>query len=96
MSNCIKDLFDYNLVLKCHVCKNIPLKSNFNKNTKSKDALQSQCKFCLNAYDKNYYVANQDRILNKQKLYNKENRDKINTRMNEYVKNRLKTDVNFD
>ena len=28
-------------------------------------------------------------------MYNKENRDKINTRMNEYVKNRIKTDVNF-
>ena len=95
MSNCIKDLFDYNLVKKCRVCKNILLKSNFNKNTKSKVGLQSQCKFCLNDYNKNYYVANQDRILNKQKLYNKENRDKINTRMNEYIKNRTKTDVNF-
>ena len=59
------------------------------------DGLQSQCKFCVNEYNKNYYVANQDRLLNKQKLYNKENRDKINTRMNEYVKNRIKTDVNF-
>ena len=28
-------------------------------------------------------------------MYNKENRDKINTRMNEYFKNRTKTDVNF-
>ena len=59
------------------------------------DGLQSQCEFCLNDYNKNYYVANQDRLLNKQKLYNKENRDEINTRMIEYVKNRIKTDVNF-
>ena len=59
------------------------------------DGLQSQCRFCVNGYNKNYYVANRDRILNKQKLYNKENRKKNNTRMNEYVKNRIKTKVNF-
>ena len=59
------------------------------------DGLPCQCRFCVNGYNKNYYVANQDRILNKQKFYNKENRNKINTRMNEYVKNRVKTDVNF-
>ena len=59
------------------------------------DGLQTQCNFCRNDYIKNYYVANQDRLLNKQKLYNKENRDKINTRMIEYVKNRRRTDVNF-
>ena len=31
MSTCIKDLFDYDLVEKCCRCKNILLKSNFNK-----------------------------------------------------------------
>ena len=95
MSNCIKDLFDYDLVKKCRVCKNISLKSYFNKKTKSKDGLQSQCQFCVNDYDKNYFVDNKDRLLNKQKLYNKENRNQINTRMNECFKNRIKTDVNF-
>ena len=29
MSNCIKDLCDYNLNKKCCVCKNLLLKSNF-------------------------------------------------------------------
>ena len=43
------------------------------------DGLQSQSKLCVNVYNKNYYVANQDRLLSKQKLYNKETRDKINT-----------------
>ena len=51
------------------------------------DGLQSQCNFRVSDYNKNFYVANQDRLLNKQKLYNKENRDEINTRMDEYVKN---------
>ena len=95
MSGCIKDLYNYESFKKCSKCKNILLKSNFRKNKKMSDGLQSQCKFCVNDYKKNYYVANQDRLLNKQKLYNRENRDKINTRMNDYIKNRIKTDVNF-
>ena len=36
------------------------------------------------------YVDNKDRLASKQKSYGTENRDKINTRMNEYLKNRLK------
>ena len=59
------------------------------------DGVQSQCKFCVKDYNKNYYVDNKDRLLNKQKFYDKRNCDKINTRMNEYIKNRIKTDVNF-
>ena len=47
MSNCIKDLYDYDLVKKCLKCGNISLKSNFHKIKKSKDRLFSQCKFCV-------------------------------------------------
>ena len=83
MSDCIKDLYDYDLIKKCCKCKNVLLKSNFYKNKNISDGLHSQCKFCVNDYNKNYYVANQDRLLNKQKLYKKENRDETNTRMNE-------------
>ena len=32
MSNCIKDLYDYNLMKNCTKCGNISLKSNFYKN----------------------------------------------------------------
>ena len=85
MSNSIKDLNDFGLFRKSCKCKNILLKSSFHKNKKMSDGIQSQCKFCVNDYNKDYYVANQDRLLNKQKFYNKENRDKINTRMNEYI-----------
>ena len=42
MSCCIKDLYDYDLVKKRRVRKNFLLKSNFYKNTKSKNGLQSQ------------------------------------------------------
>ena len=38
MSICIKDLFDDDSVKKCRVCKNILLKSNFNKTKTKKDA----------------------------------------------------------
>ena len=51
MSNCIKDIYDYDSFKKCRVCKNILLKSNFHKITKSKDGLQSQFKFCKNDYN---------------------------------------------
>ena len=91
MSNCIKDLYDYQLVKKCSKCGIVRLKSNFHKRSESNDGFQLKCKFCT----KKYHVDNQDLLLNKQKLYNKQNREKINTRMNEYVKNRIKTDVNF-
>ena len=91
MSNCIKDLYDYNLVKKCRVCKNILLQSNFSRKTKSKDGLQSLCKFCKNIYNKNYYIENRDSALECRKKYKLKNRRKIN----EHNKNRIKSDFNF-
>ena len=72
------DLYDYDLVRKCRVCKNILLKSNFHKNTKSKDGLQSQCKFCVNDYNKNYNNKNRDSKLERCKKYKVLNREKAN------------------
>ena len=57
MSTCIKDLYDYDLVKKCHVCKNILLKSNFHKNKNMSDGLYTQCKVCR----KKYYNENQQK-----------------------------------
>ena len=60
MNNCIKKLYDYDLVKQCCVCKKVLFKSNFQKkNRKSKDGLRSQCKLCVNDYNKNYYNKNQ-------------------------------------
>ena len=67
------------------------MKSNFNKNTKSKDGLHSQCKFCVNDFNKNYYIKNVDSELERRKYYISQNRGKIN----EYIKNKMKTDLNF-
>ena len=44
MSNCIREIFDYDLVKKCCRCEIISLKSNFHKNKKSSDGLNSICK----------------------------------------------------
>ena len=91
MSNCIEDCIDdYDLVKKCRVCKNILLKSNFHKNKNMSDGFNPQCKLCTKKY-----IDNQDRLLNKQKLYEKQNRDKINAREKIYLNNRYKTDIIF-
>ena len=50
MSNCIKDLFDYDLVKKCCRCKNILLKSNFNRNKTKRDGIQNICVICFKQY----------------------------------------------
>ena len=73
------------------MCAIISLKSNFHKNRKSKDGLQSQCKFCVNEYNKNYYTKNRDSELERRKKYNSQNRGMIN----EYVKNKMEIDLHF-
>ena len=69
MSNCIKDLHDNNLILKCCKCGIISLKSNFHKNKKSKDGLDPRCIPCM----EKYYLDNRDRV----KRYYLDNRDRI-------------------
>ena len=75
MSNCIKDLFDYDLVKKCCRCKSICLKFNFHKNKNKSDGLHPRCVSCSNKY----YNENRDRLVSNQRLYDQQNRDKINT-----------------
>ena len=91
MSNCIKDLFDCNLVEKYSKCKFISLKSIFHKKSKSNDGFQSQCKFCVNHNNRNFYYKNHDSELERCRKYKFQNREKIN----EKSKNRLKTDLNL-
>ena len=62
------------------------------------DGLHPHCISCRKHYynenrekTRKYYLENRDKI----KKYYLENRDKMYTRLNEYVKNRIKTDVNF-
>ena len=98
MSNCIKDLYDYDLIKKCSRCKNILLKSNFHKDHTRNDGLYNQCKVCR----KDYYLDNQDRIKqyyldnrNRIKEYQLKNHEKIITQQRKYKNNRYKTDINY-
>ena len=88
MSSGIKDLIDYNLVKLYSKCGIISLKSNFHKNKFMNDGLQPHCISCVKQKQKQYYnenpdkkrkfyLDNQDRLLNKQKFYKKENCDQI-------------------
>ena len=91
MGSCIRDSYDFNLTLKCCKCGIISLKSNFNKNKTNRDGHRSKCRSCCKNYSKKYYYDNQDRLLNKQKLYDKQNRAKINS--NERM--RRQSDINY-
>ena len=94
MSNCIKELYDYDLVKKCSKCRITSLKSNFHKDNTRNDGLCNQCKVCR----KEYYLDKQDRIkqyyLDNQYLikeYQLKNHEKIITQQREYKNNRCIT-----
>ena len=53
----------------CSKCKTEPSKSDFYKDITKKDGYRPSCKFCC----KKCYYDNQNRILNNQKIYNKNN-----------------------
>ena len=44
---------------------------------------------------KRHYVVNQDRLLNKQKVYDEQDRDKINTLLKEYIRKGRDSDLDF-
>ena len=47
MSNCIKDLYDYDLVEKCSRCKNVLSKSNSHTDINRKNCVQRICIICI-------------------------------------------------
>ena len=73
---------------KCSRCKMISPKSNFVKDITKKDGYRPSCKICC----QKYYYNNQNRILNNHKIYNKNNRSKINA----YERLKRKNDSNFN
>ena len=44
---------------------------------------------------KKYYLDNRDRLVSNERLYDKQNRDKGNTRMNEYFRIRKESNLDF-
>ena len=72
---------------RCSKCKTISLKCNFNKDVSTRDGLNPICKVCRLGY----YNEKREQKLQYQKLYTKQNRARINN----YEKNRRKTDFNY-
>ena len=72
---------------KCSKCKMIYSKSNFYKDRTTNDGYIPSCKICC----QKYYYNNRSRILNNHKIYNKNNRSKINA----YERLKRKNDSNF-
>ena len=79
------------MVKKCCKCKLICLKTNFKKIQNLKMDYNLNINLCVNDYNKNYYNKNRDSELERRKKYNSQNRGKIN----EYIKNKMKTDLQF-
>ena len=77
MSNCIKDLYDYELVKKCSKCGIISLKSNFHKRLKSTDGLIAHGKCCGFQKQRIYDSENRERIIIRNKDYRLKNHDRI-------------------
>ena len=75
-------------IKRCSKCKMIYLKSNFYKDITKNDGYRPSCKICC----QKYYYNNQNQLLNNQKIYNKNNRDKINA----YERQKRKTDCIFN
>ena len=50
MSNCNKDLYDYDLVRKCYKCGILLLKFSFYKGNTRKDGVQRLCIMCTKQY----------------------------------------------
>ena len=95
MSNCLKDLYDYDLVKKCSKCGIVKLKSNFHKRLKSSDGLFAQCKCCVIQKQRIHDFENRERIIIRNKDYRLNNHDKIMAQKKIYTNNRYKTYVNF-
>ena len=64
---------------RCSKCGIILLKSNFYAHKLTKYKLYPSCKVCVIQEQNDYYSKNRDRINNTQKIYNKQNRAKINS-----------------
>lgn len=87
---------------KCSKCKEEKELSEFHKNKSFKDGYFSYCKKCY----KQYYINNRSKILEKHKIYRKNNKEKIReyskkhsivykNRKNEIRKIRRINDINF-
>ena len=72
---------DKQLAMKqCTKCKQVKELTEFGKNGRLKNGLQSQCKYCI----KSYYQANKDKIRANQQAYYEANKKKISEKGKEF------------
>jgi hypothetical protein len=62
---------------KCNKCGKYKSIEDFHKDKKNKDGLVSWCKDCVKEYDKEQYLKNRQKILNRKKEYWKEHRKNL-------------------
>jgi len=74
----------------CKECNKIKLLEEFVDNLTGKDNKSARCRICMKAhyqkYCKKYYEKNKTELIEKQKLYNKVNKDHIKDYMKQYYK----------
>lgn len=58
---------------------------NFSLTTKSNDGYQTKCKLCVNAYNKEYYLANKEKIKISSKMYKLKNLNEIKKKNKDYA-----------
>ena len=95
MSGCIIDLYAYDLIERCLKYGNLSLKPNFHKNKTKRDGLQPHCKSCVIQKQRLYDSENRERINNRNKDYRSKHHDKIMAQKKLYTNNIYKTDINF-
>lgn len=87
----------------CSKCKETKPLSEFSKNKRSKDGLDSRCKECVRAYSKYHYENNKEKYHERAAQWREDNRELLNERFRtryrktqtEYILNRNKTDPLF-
>jgi hypothetical protein len=79
----------------CGVCKEKLPSSEFYKRKLSKDGLAALCKKCNAEKGKSRYACHREEIIRKVTEYNKTNAEKKRVWRRKYIKDRLKTDLEF-
>ena len=80
----------------CKKCKEVKDISHYSKRNKgSKDGLQFDCKECQNKRNKESYYRNKENVLKRQREYNKNNKKRINQRVNLYQQQKRQKDISF-
>lgn len=74
----------------CNNCKEMKLKSDFNKLKNGPGGIKPVCRICSSLKNKEYKAKNKEKIRKSSKLYREANREAINIKIREYKKENIK------